>query len=119
MIPLIQDRVELVADGIDELDTTTSRTARVDDKILSGVPSPHTNQRDSEDFLGLIRVARVSRCEVIHGYGEVAALKRVTCDLAARLPEETFAFVSDSSCLMARDGPQIDAKVWYESIEKN
>lgn len=43
----------------------------------------------------------------------------MTCDLAARLPKNTFAFVSDSSCLMARDGSQPEAEVGCESIEKN
>lgn len=74
MIPFIEDRVELVADGIDELDTTSSRTPRVDNEVLRSILGAHTNDRDSEDFLFSIGVARVGRCEVVHGHGEVAAL---------------------------------------------
>lgn len=118
VIPLVENRIELVADGIDELDTTPTRTARVDDKVLCGIFGAHANQWDNEDFVPFVRVARVGRREVVHGYGDVAALQRMTRDLPAWLPRHVFALIFDSSCLMARNGSQPDRPMWYESIQE-
>lgn len=104
VIPLVENRIELVADGIDELDTTPTGTARVDNKVLCGIFGAHANQWNNEDFVFSARVARVGRREVVHGYGDVAALQGMARDLPARLPRHVFALISDSSCLMARSG---------------
>lgn len=116
MIPFVENSVELVADFIDEPDTTPTRTTGVDDEVLRSIFGAHTDQWDSEDLLLSICVARVGRREVVHGHGEVAAFQGMTFDLSAMLPRHTFALVCDSSRLMARNSSQWDMDMRYESI---
>lgn len=112
VIPLVENRIELVADGIDELNTTPAGTARVDDEVLCGIFGAHTNQWDNEYFILSVHVARVSRLEMVHGHRDVAALQRVARNLPARLPRHIFALICDPSCLMARNRLQCDARAW-------
>jgi hypothetical protein len=118
VIPFVENRIKLVTDLIDELDTATAGTARVDDEVLRGILGAHTNQWDGEDFVLFFQIARVGGCKVIHGHGEVAALQGMTGDLPARLPGHAFTLILNSGCLVARNGPQLDLDMWCESIQE-